>query len=122
MKTLAVVERLVELNVRRQRRLSQIVDIKMPQAAELRPERTKHSVVRVAGVARLVRGNAMILIVRPGKVRGIVDVQALSVGLHDVAREAKGRAFGPSHFIFHPGQERKDRQKEKYSKRNNLPR
>ena len=93
-KTLAIVERLVELDVLRQGRLSQIVDVKMAQAAELRCERAEHGVVRVAGVARLVGGNAMILIMRRGKIRRVIDMQALSVRFHDdVARLAERGAF-----------------------------
>src|SRR5208282_3981281 len=122
MQALAVVERLVQLDILRQRLLFQIVDVKMPQAAQLRLERPKHRVVRVARVTGLVGGNAMILIVRRGKIRGVVDLQALSVGLHDVAREAERRALGALHLIFHAGDKGKKWKKEKHSERKDFPR
>ena len=118
--TLAIVERLVKLDVLRQRRLPKIVDVKMAQAAELRFERAKHGVVRVAGIASLVGRYAMILVVRRGKICRVIDVQALSVGLHDVAREAERGAFGALHFIFHAGHNGKERKKEKHAERKNF--
>src|SRR4029077_16901596 len=92
----------------------------MPQAAELRSERSKHGVVRVAGVAGFVRGHAVILEVRGRKIRCVIDVQALSVGVHDMAGEAERGALGAFHFIVHSGQERKERKKEKHAERKNL--
>jgi hypothetical protein len=120
METFAVVKWLVKLDLFRQRHFFQVEDVKMPQAAELRAKRAEHGVIRVAGVAGFVRWHPVILKMRCGKIRRVIDVQALSVRVHNVAGKAKRRALGAFHFIFHAGHKRKKRKKEKHAERKNL--
>ena len=121
MQTLAIVERLVELDILRQRRFSHVIDVQVPQTTELRFDRAEHGVVRVARIAGFVRGYPVILEVCSGKIGRIVYVQALAVRLHNVAGKAEGSAFRALHFIFHASHQRKQWKKEKYPERKNLP-
>ena len=92
----------------------------MPQPAQLRFESAKHGVVRVARIARLVRRNPVILKMGRGQIGWVIDVQALAVGIHDVARQAERRALGALHFVFHADRQRKHRKEKQHSKRKNF--
>ena len=65
---LAVVKRLIQLDVLRCRRRSPIIDIHMPQTIQLDLERAKHRVVRMAGVTSFLRRHAMVLEMRRGNI------------------------------------------------------
>ena len=74
-------------------RLAEVVDVDVPQTAPLCLNAPIHRVVCVTGVACFVGGHPVILEMRCGKIRRIVHVEALSVGLHDVARQAEFRTL-----------------------------
>ena len=93
MQTFPVVIRLVEFDLFRRRGGGEVIDVNMGQTMHLRLERAEHRVVRVAGVTRLSGGYPMILEVSGGEIRRIVHMEALSVRLHYVARQAELRAF-----------------------------
>lgn len=122
METYLVAERLIELDILRQRGVPKVVDVQVPQAAKFRFDGPEHGVIGVTGVTSLVRGNAMILKMRRCQIAGIVDVQAPSVRLHNVAGKTEGGALGTRHFILHAHGESKKRKKEEDAERQNLPR
>jgi len=84
-----VVVRLVYLDSRGLWRIPEVVDIDVAYAIKLDLEAAKHRVVRVASVTRLIGRNAMILEVVCCEMPRIVNMQALAIGLHNVAAEAK---------------------------------
>src|SRR5713226_4114227 len=91
---LAIVVRLVEPDVFRRWRFSEVIHIDMSKPAKLGLDSAEHRIIRVARVAGFVRRDAMILKVRRGQVLRIVHAQALSIRLHDVARKARPRTLG----------------------------
>src|SRR5712691_340984 len=91
---LAIVVRLVKLDVFRRWRFSEVIHVDMSQPSKLGLDSAEHRIIRVARVAGFARRHAMILKVRRGQVLWIVHAQALSVRLHDVTRKAKPRALG----------------------------
>src|SRR5262249_39466388 len=98
METLAIVVRLIEFDLRGLRGLSEVIDVKVSQAAYLGFETAEHRVVGVAGVAGFVRRNAVILVVRGRQMKRIIDMQALSIGLHDVTAQAESGALRTIQF------------------------
>src|SRR5215470_10039508 len=95
---LAVVVGLVEPDFFGFGRRPQVVDVHVTEAAELCFESAEHGVIRVAGVAGLVRWDAMILEMRSGEMAWIVNSEAPAVRLHDVTREAESRALRVVHL------------------------
>ena len=63
----------------------------MPQAAQFGIDVAEHGVVGMTSEAGVILGDPIVLKMRGGHVGRIVDVQALAMGLHDVARQAKVR-------------------------------
>ena len=92
---LAIVVGCVQFDLGRIRRRSEILDVDVAQAANLRAKTAIEGIVRMARVAGFVCGNSVVLEVGRGHILRVVDIQALPVGLHDVAREAKRRLFRP---------------------------
>ena len=87
MQALAIIEGLVQVDWIHRR--SQVLDVNVPKSVELDPDGAVHRVVRVAGVARVVRRNAMVLKMGGWDMLYIVNVEASAVRLHDVTRKAK---------------------------------
>ena len=117
---LAVVEWLMQLDIFRSWFLSKVVNVEMPQSAELCFERSKHGVVGVTCVAGFVSGDAMVLKMGGGKIRGVIHTKALAVGFHDVTRQTKRRALGAFHLAIHSCDKTKNRQEKQHAKRENL--
>ena len=78
-----------------------ILHVNVPQALELVLQGTVHGVVRVAGVAGLIRLDEVVLKMLRGDVALIQHVQTLPVGFHAVARNAVCRLFGTLHVKGH---------------------
>src|SRR5216684_601166 len=93
MEAFAIVIRLIELDVLGGRRCSKVIHVNMSQSAKLGLDSAEHGVIRVACVAGFVRTNAMVLKMCGGQMLRIVNAQALSVRLHDVARQAEFSAL-----------------------------
>ena len=91
MQAFAIIERLIQVD--RIHRGSQILDINVPKSMQLNSDGAVHRVVRVAGVARLVHRNAMILKMDRRDMVHVVNVKASAVRLHDVTGKAKVRLF-----------------------------
>jgi hypothetical protein len=98
MQAFAVVEGLVELDVFRLGRMAQVININMPQAAELGFDAAEHSVVGMTGIASFVGGYAVILKVSGGKVHRVIHTQTLAIWLHDVAAQTELRGLGTIQF------------------------
>src|SRR5713226_5454830 len=64
---------------------SDVLHINMAQASQLRFEVAVEHVVRMAGVASLVRRDAMMLKMSSRQVARVIDVEAFPVRIHDVA-------------------------------------
>ena len=73
------------------RRGLEVIHIKMLQAAQLGVDVAEHRVVGMASEARVVFGYAVVLEMGSRDILGVTDVQALAMGLHDVARQAELR-------------------------------
>src|SRR6266702_2027933 len=99
---LAVVVRLVELDVLRCWRSSKVIHVDMSESA-------KHGVIRVARVAGFVRRNAMILKMCGGEMLGVVHAQTLSVRFHDVARKTEFSTLCVLQFAVSPHSKAKKR-------------
>src|SRR6266850_2241359 len=116
MQALAIVVGLVEFDVLRGRRRSEVINVDMSQPAQLGLDSAEHSVIRVARVTRFVSRYSMILKMRRSQVLRVVNMQALSVRLHDVTRKTEFSALcviqfaGSSHSKAEKGQ-REQRQK-----------
>jgi len=78
-----------------------ILHIKIPYTFELVLQGAVHGVVRVAGVAGLVRLHKVVLKMLRRDVACIQHVQTLSMGFHAVARNAVCRLFGTLHVKGH---------------------
>jgi hypothetical protein len=117
---LAVIEWLVQLDIFGARLGTQVINVQVPEAAELGFEGAEHGVVGVAGVAGLVGRDAMVLIVGSSQIARIIDVKAFAVRLHDVAGETEGGALRTFHFVLHAYQEAEDRKKKEHTKGKNL--
>ena len=63
----------------------------MLQTAHLGIDVAKHGVVGMAREARMVFGDTVVLEMGSRNILRVIDVKALAVGLHDVARQAKLR-------------------------------
>src|SRR5215472_11643654 len=72
MQALPIVVRLIQLDVRRLGRLSQVVDVEMAQAADLGLDTAEHRVIGMAGVTSLAGRHSVILIVGSCQMRRIV--------------------------------------------------
>ncbi len=90
----AIVVGLIELDVFRPRRGTEILDVDMPQASELGAKAAIKTIVGVTGVAGFIGRNTMVLKMSGRDVGRIVHVKAFPVGLHDVAGKAKFRLLG----------------------------
>src|SRR6266851_1784790 len=106
---LAIVVRLIELDVLGGRRCSKEKDVDMSQPAKLGLDSTKHGVIRVACVAGFVRRNAMILKMCGGEMLGVVHAQTLSVRFHDVARKTEFSTLCVLQFAGSPHSKAKKR-------------
>ena len=89
MQALPVLERLVELDLRRDGR--EVVDPEVPHSLPLRLGVAVHGVGGVAGVAGVIARHAAVLEVRRRTGRTDRRARAITVGLHDVARQAELR-------------------------------
>src|SRR6202044_583094 len=88
-------------NGRRIGRLGHVLQIDSLEAAHFVVQWTIEGVVRMAGVASHVGRDSMILKVLGGNVIGIVDVETLPVGNHDVTGRAELRRFGSLYMGVH---------------------
>src|SRR5580704_4338030 len=79
-------------------RRAQILHIDVVQSSPLGAEAPIEHVIFMAGVASFVGGYSVVLKVSRGDIVRIVDLQASTVGLHDVAGEAERRLFGSFHL------------------------
>jgi len=77
---------------------AEILDVDVVQPIQLGAESAKHRIVSVAGVTGLVGRDAMVLKVRGGEVSGVIQIQAATVRLHDVAGEAERGVLGSFEF------------------------
>ena len=121
MQAFSVVVGLIELDVLRNGRRPEIVDIDMLQPAEFGFHSSKHRVAGVARITSLFGWDAVILEMRGGQMSRIIDKQALPVGFHDVTRQTEFRALGMLKFgrANHPYAQ--DRQGEQHQKRHHFP-
>jgi hypothetical protein len=117
METLAIVVGSVELDFLGSGRSCEVVDINVPQAAELGMQCTKHGVVRVAGVAGFGCGHAMVLEVGGGEIGGIIHVETFSKRFHGVAGKTEFRGGRSFQLIRNAHGHAENRQAEEYEKR-----
>ena len=68
---------------------AEILNVNVSQATKLGANAPIKSIVRMASVAGLIRGNSVVLEVGRRHILRIVDIKTLPVRLHDVARETK---------------------------------
>ena len=87
MQAFAIIEWLVQLDGIHSG--PQILDIDVPEPVQLHPDRSVHRVVGMAGVARFVERDAMILKMRRRDMILVVDKKAPPIGFHDVARKTE---------------------------------
>ena len=83
----------LERRVKRQfcRRGLEVIHIKMLQAAQFGVNVAKHGVVGMAREAGVVFRDTVVLEMGSRDILRVIDVKALAMGLHDVARQAKLR-------------------------------
>jgi hypothetical protein len=120
-KALTIVEWTIEFDLVRIWRISQILDIDVPESAKFGVKTAVEGIVRMAGVTRLIHGNQVILKVRSRQVRRIVDVEALPVRLHDVATKAEGRLLGTSDVFRRSPQYAQRRKNQESYEREHFP-
>jgi hypothetical protein len=92
MQAFTVLVRIIKRKLRRY--FFQVVDIEVSQAADLGIHVAEHGVVGVTRITGAVTRNSVVLKVTGRNITRIIDVQALSIRLHDVARETKLGRFG----------------------------
>src|SRR5690348_11665848 len=78
---------------------SKILHVHVAQPPNFRANRSIHDIVGMAGVASLLSRYTRILKVCGGHVRGVVDIEASTVRIHDVTREAELRLLGALHVL-----------------------
>lgn len=115
---LTIVERLIKSELCRYR--LEVVDIQMPEPAELGLHAAEHRVVSVTGITRRISRDAIVLKVRRGNISWIVNTQAFPVGLHRMARQTKIGGFGFFEMNRRPQNKRGDRQDKQRDKGENL--
>src|SRR5262245_57974491 len=81
------------------RHLPKILDVDMPEPAQLCLVISKHRVISVTGETGLVPRHSIVLIVRRRQERGIVYAKALAVVRHCVTGQAKFRPFRALHVL-----------------------
>jgi hypothetical protein len=116
--TLTIVVRLVESELFGHR--LEVVDLEMPESAELGFHPAKHRVISVTGITGFASRDAIILEVRGGNVGLIVVAQTFSVGLHGMAGETKVGGFGLFEMNRRTQSYRGDRQNKQRDKGKNL--
>lgn len=99
MQALAIVERLVELDFSSLWYCPQVLNVNVRQTPRFVFQPAKHGVVRVTGIAGPVPRNAIVLEVRGRQVTAVVYVEAPTIVLHRVAREAEFRSLGAIHML-----------------------
>ena len=97
-KTLAIVVRLVELDISGPGRMTEVIHVDVTEAADFRLNGAEHCVVGMAGITGFVGGNTVIQVVGGGKVKGVAHVKAFAIRLHDVAGETELGALGAVHL------------------------
>src|SRR5438067_1648345 len=117
MEALTVVVRVVEPDLRGRRDRPEVLHVKVPQAAQLRVDATKHRVIGVARVAGTIAWDTVILEMRRRQIAGIVNEERPAKVSHHVAGEAEPRALGPLHLRRIAGGERQTGQQEEGAKR-----
>ena len=117
----AIVVRFVKLDFVWSWWRAEIIDVNVPQSVQLRFKGAEHRIVGVTGVAGFLRRDAMVLKVSGSQIRGIIHMQALSVRLHDVARQTELSALGPLHLVRSAHSKTKNGQKEERQERRDLP-
>ena len=83
----------LERFVKRQfcRRGLEVIHIKMLQTAQLGIDVAEHRVVGMAGETRVVFGYTVVLEMGSRNILRVINVKALAMGPHDVARQAELR-------------------------------
>lgn len=105
----------------RVRRRADVLHVNASQALELVLERAIDRVVGVAGITGHVRRHSMVLEMLRRNVCGIVQVKALSIVFHGVARDAEFGLFGALHVCVHPAHDAKSRKSTQPNEGHNLP-
>lgn len=101
-------------------RLAKILDVHVMQAIQLGCKTPVHSIIRVACVAGLIRGNAMILKMCSRHMGRVIHIQASSPGFHHMAGKAKTCLLGPLQVVSAAPRAAKNRQDAKRKKRQDL--
>ena len=82
-KAFTIVVRLIEGKLCRHR--LEVINVEMPEPAELGLYAAKHRVIGVTGIAGFISRDAIILEMRGGNIGWIIDAQTFSVSLHRMA-------------------------------------
>jgi len=101
-------------------RLAKILDVHVMQAIQFGGKTAVHSIVGVACVASLIRGNTMILKMCSRHMGRVIHIQASSPGFHHMARKAETCLLGPLQVVGAAPRAAKNRQDAKRKKRQNL--
>lgn len=109
---LAIVEGVIEANVLGRGRRAEIVNVDVPEPVHFGANVAKHGVGGMAGEARCVGGNAMILEMGSSQVRGIVNHEAFPVRLHFMTRKTKLGLLGTFDVIVGAHGQADERQQE----------
>src|SRR5438874_5181092 len=82
------------------RRMAHILHVNVPQSANFCSNASIHYVIGMAGVASLSAWDPCALEMRGRHIHRIVDVEAPTVGCHDVAGETELGPLGSFHMFF----------------------
>src|SRR6478752_1591116 len=99
MQALAIVVRLIELDLLRFGNGPEILDLEMAETPEFRAHSAEHGIVRVAGVTGAIARNAIVLEVARRQVARIIHIETAAEVGHHVAGEAELSGFRAVHLL-----------------------